>query len=72
VTGFQVLVFLPCTSVFVACFRAGARIGPVTRLPVTGQVAALAATGDTVYVSAAPAGGYATGITAYRVPAACR
>jgi hypothetical protein len=56
----------------VACFRAGARIGPITRLPITGQVAALAATGGTVYVSAAPPGQYATGITAYRVPAACR
>jgi hypothetical protein len=55
-----------------ACFRAGARIGPVTTLPVTGQVAALAATGDTVYVSAAPAGGNDTTVTSYPVPAACR
>lgn len=56
----------------VACFRAGARIGPITRLPVRGQVAALAATGDTVYVSTAPPGQYATRVTGYQVPPACR
>lgn len=59
----------------VACFRAGPRIGPVTSLPVTGQVAALAATAGTVYVSAAPPGPpgqYGTGVASYPVPAACR
>jgi hypothetical protein len=59
-----------------ACFRAGPGIGPVTTLPVTGQVVALAAATDTVYVSAAPpgegGGGYGDGMTSYRVPAACR
>jgi hypothetical protein len=56
----------------VACFRAGPRLGPVATLPVSGQVAALAATDDTVYVSAASPGAYPSGITGYRIPAACR
>jgi hypothetical protein len=56
------------------CFTAGGKTGPVTTLPVTGAVIALAATASTVYVSAQdPPGSYAPApITSYPVPAACR
>jgi hypothetical protein len=56
------------------CFRASTRPGPVTTLPVTGEVIALAATADTVYVNALqPPGSYAPShITGYPIPAACR
>jgi hypothetical protein len=56
------------------CFTAGTTPGPVTTLPVTGEVVALAATADTVYVNAhQPPGSYAPSpITGYPIPAACR
>jgi hypothetical protein len=56
------------------CFTAGTRLGPVTTLPVVGEVVALAATADTVYVNALqPPGSYAPSpITGYPIPAACR
>jgi hypothetical protein len=57
-----------------ACFTTGSRVGRVTTVPVRGEVAALAATGDTVYVSTQPPGQGAvtSGVTAYPVPASCR
>lgn len=55
------------------CFAAGNPIGPVTTLPVSGQVAALAASPDTVYVTTTPQHSYDNfGITSYPVPAVCR
>jgi hypothetical protein len=56
------------------CFTAGGKTGPVTTLPVTGEVAALAATASMVYVNVLePPGSYAPSpITGYPVPAACR
>jgi hypothetical protein len=57
------------------CFTAGSRIGRIAALPIRGSVLALAATRYTVYVSTVPAGQYgalSTGVTGYRVPAACR
>jgi Sigma-70 region 2 len=57
------------------CFTAGSRIGRIAALPIRGSVLALAATRYTVYVSTVPAGRYgalSTGVTGYRVPAACR
>ncbi len=55
------------------CFAAGSRIGPVTTLPVSGQVAALAATPDTVYVTTTPRHTYDNfNVTSYPVPGACR
>lgn len=50
------------------CFTAGSRIGPVSTLPVSGQVAALAATPDTVYVTTTPQ----LNVMSYPVPRACR
>lgn len=60
-----------------ACFTADAsRIGRITALPVRGQVFALAATRDTVYVTTSPADNYGTsygtGVASYPVPASCR
>lgn len=56
------------------CFTAGGTTGPVTTLPVTGMVVALAASGSTVYVNALPPPyTYNTSsITSYPIPAACR
>jgi hypothetical protein len=56
------------------CFTAGGTTGPVTTLPVTGMVVALAASGSTVYVNALqPPYTYNTSsITSYPIPAACR
>jgi hypothetical protein len=56
------------------CFTAGDTTGPVTTLPVTGMVVALAASGSRVYVNALrPPYTYNTSsITSYPVPAACR
>ena len=56
------------------CFTAGGRIGPVTTLPVSGEVMALAATSTTVYVNAEqPSGSHAPSlITGFPVPASCR
>jgi hypothetical protein len=56
------------------CFTAGGKIGPVTTMPVAGEVMALAATAGTVYVNAEqPPGSYApSAITGYPIPAACR
>jgi hypothetical protein len=55
------------------CFAAGSQIGPLTTLPVRGQVAALAATPDTVYVTTTPGNSYGNfSVMSYRVPAACR
>lgn len=52
------------------CFMADRQLGPVTTMPVAGRVAALAASGATVYVATES---YATTtITGYPVPAACR
>ena len=55
------------------CFSASGRIGPVTTIPVSGEVVALAATARTVYVNAEqPPGSYAPSpITTYPIPAAC-
>jgi hypothetical protein len=56
------------------CFTAGATLGPVATLPVSGEVVALTATADTVYVNALqPPGSYAPSpVTGYPIPAACR
>jgi hypothetical protein len=56
------------------CFTAGARLGPVATMPVTGEVVALAATASSVYVNyLQPPGSYAPSpITRYPIPAACR
>jgi len=56
------------------CFTAGRTIGPVTTMPVSGEVVALSATASTVYVNALqPPGSYAPShVVAYQVPAACR
>ena len=55
------------------CFAAGSQIGPISTLPVNGEVAALAATADTVYVTTTPRHSYDNfGITSYPVPAVCR
>jgi hypothetical protein len=55
------------------CFSASGKIGPVTTIPVSGEVVALAATAGTVYVNAEqPPGSYAPSpITSYPIPAAC-
>jgi hypothetical protein len=54
------------------CFAAGSQIGPVTTLPVSGQVAALAATPDTVYVTTTPRHTDDNfSVTSYPVPGAC-
>jgi hypothetical protein len=63
------------TGPSLVCFTAGSRIGRITTLPVRGSVLALAATRYTVYVSTVPAGNYGalgSGVSGYRVPAACR
>jgi len=52
------------------CFVAGRQPGPVTTMHVNAQVAALAASGATVYVGTESYG--TTTITGYPVPAACR
>ncbi|HTZ93932.1 MAG TPA: hypothetical protein VMB74_16180 [Streptosporangiaceae bacterium] len=55
------------------CFTAGSRIGPLTTLPVSGEVNSLAATATTVYVTAGPPGAYTPPvIVSYPVPASCR
>jgi hypothetical protein len=55
------------------CFADGSPNGPVTTLPVRGQVAALAATPDTVYVTTMPPHAYDNfTVTSYPVPGACR
>ena len=55
------------------CFTADGTTGPVTTLPVTGMVVALAASGSTVYVNALSRLTYNTSsITSYPIPAACR
>jgi hypothetical protein len=55
------------------CFAAGSAMGPVVTLPVSGQVVALAATRDTVYVSTqrSQTNG-ARAVARYPVPASCR
>jgi hypothetical protein len=55
------------------CFRSGSSNGPITTLPINGQVAALAATPDTVYVTTTPPQTYDNfTVVSYPVPAACR
>jgi hypothetical protein len=57
------------------CFTAGSQLGPIVTLPVKGQVSAVAATGDTVFVGPTPytyLNGHATGVISYRIPPACR
>jgi len=55
------------------CFAAGSQIGPVTTVPVRGEVTAVAATADRVYVTAEHVlGSPPDTITSYPVPAACR
>ncbi len=56
------------------CLTAGGAIGPITTMPVTGEVVALAATASRVYVNVLqPPGSYAPSpITSYPIPAACR
>jgi hypothetical protein len=57
-----------------AVASAGGKIGPVTTLPVNGDVVALTGTASTVYVNAnQPPGSYAPShITGYPAPPACR
>jgi hypothetical protein len=56
------------------CFTAGDKVGPVTTMPVTGEVVALAAAGDTVYVNAEqpPGSDAPSAVISYPIPAACR
>ncbi len=56
------------------CFTAGSSIGPLTSLPVSGEVLSLAATATTVYVTAGPPGSSTapSSIVSYPVPASCR
>jgi hypothetical protein len=55
------------------CFAARSPNGPVTTLPLSGQVAALAATPGTVYVTSTPPHTYDSfTVTSYPVPVACR
>jgi len=54
------------------CFAAGRPIARVTTLPVSGQVAALAATPSTVYVTTTPGNSYGNfAVMSYPVPDAC-
>jgi hypothetical protein len=54
------------------CFAAGSRTGPVTSLPTSDPVTALASSGDTVYVTTTPADAASGIVRSYPVPAACR
>lgn len=55
------------------CFAAGSQLGPITTLPVSGQVAALAASPDTVYVTTTPQPTYDnSNVLSYPVPDTCR
>ena len=54
------------------CFAADGRTGPVTTLPVRGTVTALAASGNTVYVTSTPRDAASGTVTSYPLPAACR
>jgi hypothetical protein len=58
---------------YLVCFAAGSHIASVTTLPVRGQVAALAATPSTVYVTTTPGNSYGPfTVMGYPVPSACR
>jgi hypothetical protein len=55
------------------CFAAGSHVASVTTLPVRGQVAALAATPGTVYVTTTPGNSYGNfTVMSYPVPSVCR
>jgi hypothetical protein len=71
--GDTVLAATAAAGHALVCFSARSATGPVATLPVSGQVVALAAAQDTVYVSTARSetnGAWA--VASYPVPASCR
>jgi hypothetical protein len=71
--GSTIWVASAARSHSLVCFRSGSPSGPITTLAFSGQVAALAATSDTVYVTSTPLNTYDDfTVVSYPVPAACR
>jgi len=70
--GSTIWVASAARSHSLVCFAAGSQIGSLTTLPVSGHVAALAATPDTVYVTALGNSHGNVNVMSYPVPGACR
>jgi hypothetical protein len=70
-TGSSVWVATAVTSHWLVCFTASGQPGPIIPVSVGGQIAALAVSGDAVYVSMMRP--HASDVVrSYRIPAACR